>query len=112
MLTLDFFQQQEFQLGTLLRQLHLNSSSPSFIQGITTALFQQNQVQVRADAGGEGGVIFDSAVALTQGLYPPTVLSNTTLADNSTITSPLGGYQYVPGTCRFSSSSLECSPVG
>ncbi|KAI0770390.1 histidine phosphatase superfamily [Fomes fomentarius] len=84
-------EQQEFQLGTLLRQLYLNSSSPSFIQGIATALFQQNQVQVRADAGGEGGVIFDSALALTQGLYPPTVLSNTTLADGSTVTSPLGG---------------------
>lgn len=30
----------------------------------------------RADAGGEGGVIFDSAIAVTQGLFPPNVSSS------------------------------------
>lgn len=45
---------------------------------------------------GETGVIFDSAIALWQGLYPPSaLLENTTLANGSTIISPLGGYQYV-----------------
>ncbi|KAI0073495.1 phosphoglycerate mutase-like protein [Panus rudis PR-1116 ss-1] len=89
---------QEFQLGTLLRQTYLNSSSPSYIQGIADAssLFQANQVVVRADAGGEGGVIFDSAIALLQGLWPVTTQSNTTLANGTTVVSPLGGYQYVP----------------
>ena len=42
-------------------------------------------------------VILDSAVALTQGLWPATPLQNITLANGTTITSPLGGYQYVPG---------------
>lgn len=90
--------EQEFQLGSLLRSLYLDPSSPTFIQGInnSTSLFNQSQVQVRADAGGEGGVIFDSSVALLQGLWPPTPLSNTTLANGTTVTSPLGGYQYVP----------------
>ncbi|KAK7689818.1 hypothetical protein QCA50_006457 [Cerrena zonata] len=89
---------QEFALGSLLRSLYLNASSPTYIQGIanTSSLFQQNQVAVRADAGGEGGVIFDSAIALLQGLWPATSLSNTTLADGTTVVSPLGGYQYVP----------------
>ena len=32
---------------------------------------------------------------MTQGLFPATDLSNTTLANGTTITSPLGGYQYV-----------------
>lgn len=48
-----------------------------------------------ADAGGEGSVIYDSAVALTQGLWPATSSSNTTLANGTTVVSPLGGYQYV-----------------
>ncbi|KAI0718228.1 phosphoglycerate mutase-like protein [Cerioporus squamosus] len=91
-------EQQEFQLGGLIRSRYLNSSSTSFVSGIsnTSSIFVQNQVAVRADAGGEGGVIFDSAVALAQGLWPPTPLASTTLADGSTITSPLGGYQYIP----------------
>ncbi|KDQ50369.1 hypothetical protein JAAARDRAFT_211778 [Jaapia argillacea MUCL 33604] len=88
--------QQEYQLGQYIRALYLNESSPSYIQGVTADLFNQNQVEVRADAGGEGGVIFDSAVSLLQGLWPATTEYNTTLANGSTITGPLGGYQYVP----------------
>ncbi|KAH8085958.1 phosphoglycerate mutase-like protein [Cristinia sonorae] len=89
-------EQQEFELGSLIRSQYLTSSSPSFIRNISTGLFDQTQVAVRADAGGEGGVIFDSAVALLQGLFPATRLSNTTLANGQVVTSPLGGYQYVP----------------
>jgi hypothetical protein len=48
-----------------------------------------------ADAGGEGSVIYDSAVAFTQGAWPATTTSNTTLANGTVVVSPLGGYQYV-----------------
>ncbi|OCH91096.1 phosphoglycerate mutase-like protein [Obba rivulosa] len=90
--------QQEFQLGALLRSLYLNASSPSFIQGATpsTELFNTTQVIARADAGDEGFVIYDSAIALVQGLWPPTNLSTTRLANGTNITSPLDGYQYIP----------------
>jgi prostatic aicd phosphatase len=71
----------------------LNKTSPSYINDISTDVFQQNQVRIQADAGGEGGVIFDSAVAMTQGLWPNTTAFNTTLADNSTVVGPMGGYQ-------------------
>ncbi|KAI0671089.1 phosphoglycerate mutase-like protein [Trametes maxima] len=89
---------QEFALGSLLRSLYLNASAPTYIQGVANSdsLFQPNQVVVRADAGGEGGVIFDSAVALTQGLWPVTPRASTQLANGTNVTSPLGGYQYVP----------------
>ena len=82
----------------MIRELYLNPSSPSYVQGIanTSALFQQNQVAVRADAGGEGGVIYDSAVALTQGLWPPTFRVSTVLANGTNVTSTLSGYQYIP----------------
>jgi hypothetical protein len=88
--------QQEFGLGAQIRSLYMNASSPSYIQGISTGLFNQSQVHVRADAGGEAGVIFDSAISLVQGLWPATTNYNTTLANGTTIVGPLGGYQYVP----------------
>ncbi|KAH7885139.1 histidine phosphatase superfamily [Phlebopus sp. FC_14] len=87
--------QQEFQLGGYLRSIYLNESSPSYIPGISTGLFNQSQVYVRADLGGESGVVYDSCVSLTQGLWPVTTSNNITLANGSTITAPLGGYQYV-----------------
>ncbi|TFY56646.1 hypothetical protein EVJ58_g7511 [Rhodofomes roseus] len=61
-----------------------------------TSAFNLSQVQVYADNSGEGSVIMDSAAALVQGLWQATDLQNTTLANGSTIISPLGGYQYVP----------------
>ncbi|KZT67111.1 phosphoglycerate mutase-like protein [Daedalea quercina L-15889] len=89
---------KEWQLGALLRSIYLNESSSSYIQGIAplTSAFNLSQVQVYADNSGEGSVIMDSAAALVQGLWQPTDLQNTTLANGSTIISPLGGYQYVP----------------
>ncbi|KAG8716414.1 hypothetical protein FRC11_013397 [Ceratobasidium sp. 423] len=87
---------QEYQLGQLIRSLYLNASSPSVVSGISTGLFDQNQVRIRADAGGEGGVIFDSAVALSQGAWPAATAFNTTLANGTTVVAPLNGYQYAP----------------
>ncbi|CAE6519378.1 unnamed protein product [Rhizoctonia solani] len=87
---------QEYQLGQLIRSLYLNANSPSVISGISTGLFDQNQVRIRADAGGEGGVIFDSAVALSQGAWPAAAAFNTTLANGTTVVAPLDGYQYAP----------------
>ena len=52
-----------------------------------------SQIAARADAGGEGGVIYDSAVSFMQGLYPNTTAYNTTLANGTTVVGPLGGYQ-------------------
>jgi len=87
---------QEFQLGQQLRQLYFNASSPSHIDGLDTGLFNQTRVRIRADAGGEGGVIFNSALSLVQGIWPPSSGYNITLANGTTIAAPLGGYQGVP----------------
>ena len=61
-----------------------------------------SQVKVRVKAGVEGTVVFDSAVALLQGLFPPTYKNKIVLANGTTIVAPLGGYQYVPGTTPIS----------
>ena len=88
-------QSQEYELGQFLRNTYLDPQSSCYIQGINTDVVDVDQLYVRADAGG-GDVILDSAYALTQGLYPPTPESTITLANGHVVTSPLGGYQYVP----------------
>ncbi|KAF8635858.1 hypothetical protein AX15_000050 [Amanita polypyramis BW_CC] len=89
---------QEYQLGQLLRSIYIDPTSPSYIPGINQTVASQAQLWIRADAGGEGegGVIYDSAVSLLQGLYPPTPDYKTQLANGTVITGPLDGYQYIP----------------
>ena len=55
-----------------------------------------SKINVHAKSGGEGAAIFDSSIALSQGLFPPTTLNKMELANGSTVVSPLGGYQYLP----------------
>ncbi|KAF8893679.1 histidine phosphatase superfamily [Gymnopilus junonius] len=87
---------QLFELGQDLRSIYFDSSSPSFISTVNSTLVQDAQVHIRADGGGEGGVIFDSAVSLLQGLWPPTLNYSTTLANGTVVVGPMGGYQTVP----------------
>ena len=85
--------QQSFQLGEYIRSRYMDSSSPYFIQNISQGLVDPDQVLVRADAGGEGEVIYDSALSTVQGLWPATVAYNETLANGTVVVGPLGGYQ-------------------
>lgn len=87
---------QSHQLGSYLRREYFTPSSPSFIRGVRTDLVDTNQVQVRIKNGGEGRAVFDSAIALLQGLFPPTEKNSITLANETQVVAPLGGYQYVP----------------
>ncbi|KAG8220466.1 histidine phosphatase superfamily [Butyriboletus roseoflavus] len=87
---------QSHQLGSVLRSVYLTSSSPSYINGIKHELIDNHQIDVLAKAGGEGPVIFDSAIALLQGLYPPNPNNKVILANETAVVAPLGGYQYIP----------------
>jgi hypothetical protein len=62
-----------------------------------TDLVDNREIHVRVKGGGEGTVVFDSAIALLQGLFPPNVNNKIVLANETTIVAPMGGYQYVPG---------------
>ncbi|KAJ7648244.1 histidine phosphatase superfamily [Mycena polygramma] len=103
-----------FQLGASLRNIYLNAGSMSFISGISVDIADTQQVKVRAKAGGEGAVVFDSASALLQGLFPPASRNKITLANGEVVTAPLGGYQYVPmetvepGNDRSMESWTDC----
>ncbi|KAK7013024.1 histidine phosphatase superfamily [Favolaschia claudopus] len=103
-------------LGTSLRSTYLTPTSPSFISDITpsTALADTKQIKILAKAGGEGPAVFDSAIALLQGLFPPTEKNMMKLANGTVVRAPLGGYQYVPietvepGNDRMLESWTDC----
>ncbi|GJE91913.1 hypothetical protein PsYK624_080650 [Phanerochaete sordida] len=86
---------QENNLGAYVRSVYGTPSSSSYI-GLSTPLYNAEQFLARADAGDEGGVIYDSAIALVQGLFPPSSANNITLANGTFVPSPLNGYQYIP----------------
>ncbi|KAJ7150545.1 histidine phosphatase superfamily [Mycena crocata] len=83
-------------LGSQLRAAYLTPGSPTYISDISGDIADTQAVKVLAKAGGEGAVVFDSAIALLQGLFPPTPRNKITLANQTVVTAPLGGYQYVP----------------
>jgi hypothetical protein len=108
-------QVQAFQLGTLLRKLYFDASSDSYIHNVRTDLVNLDQVHARIKNGGEGRVVFDTTIALLQGLFPPTPANTIELANETKVTAPLGGYQYVPGEryiygmCRGGFPDPHCS---
>lgn len=85
---------QEYQNGVDLRSAYLTNASDS-ISGINATQAELSQVNVLADAGGEGGVIVESANALLQGLFPP-YNDSITLANGTTVTWPSGRAQLIP----------------
>ncbi|KAK7050242.1 histidine phosphatase superfamily [Favolaschia claudopus] len=84
------------RLGEQLHATYFTPGSSSFISEISGDVADTEQIKVRAKAGGEGPVVFDSAIALLQGLFPPNPKNKITLANGEVVTAPLGGYQYVP----------------
>ncbi|KAF8883292.1 histidine phosphatase superfamily [Infundibulicybe gibba] len=87
---------ESHQLGALLRSTYLQSSSPSYIHGMRSDVVDNSEIKVRVKAGVEGTVVFDSAIAVLQGLFPPNPNNKIVLANETTVVAPLGGYQYVP----------------
>ncbi|EPQ27429.1 uncharacterized protein PFL1_04967 [Pseudozyma flocculosa PF-1] len=69
-LTVLGYRQQLFN-GQDLRARYLLPTSPTAIGGIDSDVAENAQLSVLADAGGEGGVIVESSLALLQGFYPP-----------------------------------------
>ncbi|KAL0578944.1 hypothetical protein V5O48_003035 [Marasmius crinis-equi] len=73
-------------------RVHVGTVAPGAVPQVNVP---QLHLDVRADAGGEGGVIYNSAVSLVQGLFPANSNYTTTLANGTTVEGPLEGYQYV-----------------
>lgn len=89
-------EQQCYNLGVMLRNTYATNTSSTYIAGLSDIDLDPTKFNSTADGGGEGGVIFDSALALWQGFYPPNPSVETiTLSNGSLVTSPLGGYQSI-----------------
>lgn len=89
--------QQLFQVGSDYRARYLASGSPHRIEGISE--FQYDASQIYASAPDQS-ILLDTATAFLQGLYPPLAhlmpdVTGQSLANGSSISSPLTGYQYV-----------------
>lgn len=103
---------QCFQLGAMLRNIYAEGSgSTRAISGLSSTTLNPSQINATADAGGEGSTIYDSAMSLWQGLYPPNLsVSNETLANSSVVTSPLQGYQYVQVNTVLPQDDVDFEP--
>jgi lysosomal acid phosphatase len=71
-------------------------------------IVDNSEIKVRVKAGVEGTVVFDSAIALLQGLFPPNPNNKILLANGTTVVAPLGGYQYVPGAIFLNLHTTSC----
>ncbi|GJE97346.1 phosphoglycerate mutase-like protein [Phanerochaete sordida] len=87
---------QAHQVGSYLRRVYFNPDSSSRIRGISTDIVDLKEVHVRVKVGTEGASVFDTATATLQGLFPPNPKNSITLANDTKIVAPLGGYQYIP----------------
>lgn len=93
----DLGAQQLFRVGSDYRARYLASNSSSRIQGISEFKYDPDQVYASAP---DQSILLNTATAFLQGLYPPldnfkSQVAPEQLANGSTITTPLTGYQYV-----------------
>lgn len=88
--------QQLFQVGTDYRARYLASDSPHRIQGISE--FEYVPAQIYASAPDQS-ILLNTATSFLQGLYPPLngvdQVGIQELANGSSVSTPLSGYQYV-----------------
>ena len=91
----DLGYEEVFTSGTYFRDRYIASGATSQIHGMNTDLVKQAQISVSAPVD---TVLQNSALAFTQGLYPPvgSALGSNTLRNGTVVQSPLNGYQLIP----------------
>ncbi|SNX83058.1 uncharacterized protein MEPE_01764 [Melanopsichium pennsylvanicum] len=99
---------EELNSGAQLRQRYLDAASADLIQGVNVTVAENVQVEVQADAGGEGGVIVESANAFMQGLFP--AFNDTITLANGTTVSWDGRAQLIPIETIESEQSFVMEP--
>jgi hypothetical protein len=86
--------QQVFQVGSDYRARYLDPSSPHYIQAISETEYVPAQIYASAP---DQPILLNTATSFLQALYPPLgdSVSAQDLANGSSVSSPLTGYQYV-----------------
>ncbi|POY76411.1 hypothetical protein BMF94_0609 [Rhodotorula taiwanensis] len=104
-------EQQNYQMGQMMRRIYAGADPSRAIAGLSNTTFVDSAISSMADAGGEGSVIYDSALAFWQGFYPPNPsASDIALANGSQIVSPLNGYQYVKVETVLPADDIDFEP--
>lgn len=95
-----------YQTGSYYRSRYLESDSNLYISGINSDIVKQSQIEVSAPVD---DVLQNSAQGFLQGLYPAvgTNESSETLANGTTVSSPLNGYQLIPVDIATTGSGSE-----
>ncbi|KAK2626523.1 hypothetical protein QTJ16_003698 [Diplocarpon rosae] len=96
--------QQVWQSGTFYRNRYVEANSSSYIYGLSSDIVKTSQLSVEAPVD---TVLQNSAAGFLQGLYPPIgpTLGTQNLANGSSISAPLDGYQLIPVNAVASASS-------
>jgi hypothetical protein len=91
----DLGYEEVFTSGTYFRNRYVAEGASFKIHGMNTDLVKEAQITVSAPLD---TVLQNSALAFTQGLYPPVgpVLGSNTLRNGTVVQSPLNGYQLIP----------------
>lgn len=104
----DLGYQQVYQSGGYYRNRYVVDGAPYRISGINTDEAMLSQLQISAPID---NVLQSSAIGFLQSLYPPvgSPMDQETLANGSTVTAPLQGYQLIPLGVAESGSGSEDS---
>ncbi|KAJ9645993.1 hypothetical protein H2199_003036 [Coniosporium tulheliwenetii] len=85
--------QQNFKVGQDYRGIYLDSGSSKRILGISEDKYVSSQVYASTP---DQKILLDATTAFLQGFYPPLEeVTRLTLANGSTYSNPLNGYQYI-----------------
>jgi len=97
--------EQVYGSGSYYRSRYVASNAASPILGLDRDVAALGQLSVTAPVD---NVLQSSAQAFLQGLYPPVGrLSTQELRNDTSVTAPLGGYQYVPVNIVTSASTAS-----
>jgi hypothetical protein len=95
--------EQVYASGRYYRNRYVASDATSPVLGLSRDIAALGQLAVTAPVD---NVLQSSAQAFLQGLYPPAGnFSTEELRNDSSVTGPLGGYQYIPVNAVISTSS-------
>jgi len=97
---------QVYNSGQYYRSRYVETGASSKIAGLNTDIVLLSQIQASAPAD---NVIESSATGFLQGLYPPVgaTIGAQLLANGSTISAPMNGYQIIPISLQTTGASSE-----
>jgi acid phosphatase len=103
----DLGYNEVYDAGHFYNERYILASSDKQIEGISPLIVNPKQISASSPAD---AVLQNSATGFLQGVYPPAGSSaNQTLANSTTVVSPLAGYQLIQVTSTSSSNSNEGS---